>query len=112
MTTKTAERSIEIIFEKGSRERVSGIPANAKITFGPMNPGAKGYPSETALRIYTSQQNQLAVFRNVATFRDLSLGIEREKVHVEKEGEDVYDANGDLKSKAKRRETRTWEVVK
>lgn len=60
---------------------VDNIPATAKITFAKANPAEKGYgDNPMALRIYTSANNQLAVFLNVTDFRDLSLGVRERKV--------------------------------
>lgn len=56
--------------------RIENIPSNAKVTFGPVQPG-KGYPGENALRIYTAASNQLAVVLGVKAFRDASLTITR-----------------------------------
>lgn len=56
--------------------RIENIPHDAKITFGAVQPGK--YPAhEHALRIYTSQTNQLAVIVGVTEFRDESLTITR-----------------------------------
>jgi hypothetical protein len=76
----TEAREILVILKGGKRRRVSNIPANAKITYGPVSPGSR-YPDEqqNALRIYTSQQNQLAVFVGVEKFRDLSIVVQEQK---------------------------------
>lgn len=68
-----------VILNDGTRRQVSEIPADAKVTFGPVSPG-KGFHTENALRIYTSQQNQLAVFVGVKEFRDLSLTIKEQRI--------------------------------
>jgi hypothetical protein len=63
---------------------VEGIPATAKITFAKVNPADKGYGDNLmALRIYTSANNQLAVFLNVTDFRDLSLKVKERKTKTE-----------------------------
>lgn len=92
-TPKT--RSIMVISQTGTAI-VRNIPSTAKITFGPMQPGQKGssYPgTEAVLRIYTSLSNQLAVFRNVLSFRDLSLDVEIEQVDVQ-EASHSHDGPG------------------
>lgn len=66
-------RTIEIHCEDRIYE-VDNIPADAKITYGGLRPDQPGAKTNT-LRIYTSQNNQLAVFRNVEWFRDKSLNI-------------------------------------
>jgi hypothetical protein len=79
----TATRSILLKLSDGSEKIVEGIPAMAKITFGALQPGKDGgYGRQgQALRIYTTTNNQLAVFVGVDWFRDLSLTVkERKKV--------------------------------
>ncbi|MBF9316996.1 MULTISPECIES: hypothetical protein [Mycobacteroides] len=71
-------RTILVILKGGKKRQVSNIPANAKITYGPISPGNWNC-DQNALRIYTSQQNQLAVFVGVEEFRDLSLTIQEQK---------------------------------
>lgn len=73
-------RTIEVTLTGGRKVRVGDIPATAKITYGPVSPGTQRPYGESGncLRIYTSQQNQLAVFINVQEFRDLSLTVERQ----------------------------------
>lgn len=83
MATAAAKtREILVILNGGKRRRVSGIPANAKITYGPVSPGSREYGGRdgNALRIYTTTNNQLAVFVGVQEFRDLSLTVQEQKV--------------------------------
>lgn len=91
MTATKSTRSILIAGMDGSETLVNGIPASAKITFGPVQPGRNGYSSENVLRIYTSQSNQLAVFRNVASFRDLTLDVQVREVIA---SESIEEATG------------------
>lgn len=76
-TVKSAGNSRSILIQRsgGHQQIVSGIPATAKLTFGPVNPGKQGYGAN-CLRIYTAGTNQLAVFTDVAWFRDLSLSVQ------------------------------------
>lgn len=67
-------RSVLIQRRNGQQQIIGNIPANAKITFGDLNPGKPGF-NGTALRIYTTTNNQLATFTEVAWFRDLSLTV-------------------------------------
>lgn len=46
------------------------IPAKARMTFSSFNPGKPGY-GEKCLRVYLTQQNQLACIPNVESFRDI-----------------------------------------
>lgn len=80
MTAAPKTRSI-LVQTGGGRLIVDNIPANAKVTYGPVSPGKpSGYGEGNALRIYTTAGNQLAVFKNVEYFRDLSLNVREEKV--------------------------------
>lgn len=78
-TTPAEPRKILLLLSNGRKRIVSGIPANAKITFGQISPGST-MDRTYGLRIYTSQQNQLAVFSDVKEFQDLSLIVEDECV--------------------------------
>lgn len=74
-------RTILVVLNNNTRRLVSDIPADAKVTFGPVSPGkGGGYGGDNALRIYTSQQNQLAVFVGVKEFRDLALTVKEQQV--------------------------------
>jgi hypothetical protein len=80
---KEETRTIFLRMEQGVTKRISNIPANAKITFGKLQPGSKGdwhNNGGNVLRIYTSGENQLGVFCNVIEFRDESLRVEHKKV--------------------------------
>lgn len=109
MAKESLTRTIEIEFDNDTRERVSGIPSNAKITFGPVTPGAKGW-NGNALRIYTSQQNQLAVFQHVRSFRDLSLTLHKQRVNESKVSETTRDKDG-LRSSSDNEVSYEWETV-
>lgn len=80
--TTAKSREILVILNGGRRRKVLGIPANAKITYGPVSPGSREYGGRdsNALRIYTTTNNQLAIFVGVQEFRDLSLTVQEEKV--------------------------------
>lgn len=77
--TPAEPRKILLLLNDGRKRIVSGIPPNAKITFGQISPGST-MDRTYGLRIYTSQQNQLAVFSDVKEFQDLSLIVEDECV--------------------------------
>ena len=86
-------RTVLVVMNDGSKRRVSDIPKDAKITYGPVSPGKNGYGSENALRIYTSASNQLAVFVGVKEFRDEALTVQTQRVDKKSKssrGEDVY----------------------
>lgn len=71
-------RSILIYLDDGKKVLVEDIPGNAKVTYGKLQPGP--HYSGNALRIYTVESNQLAVFCNVSSFRDLSLTVKEQTV--------------------------------
>lgn len=85
-TAAPKTRSILIEHYDGSKSLVEDIPANAKITLGPVSMGKADYNNrDIALRIYTTAGNQLAVFRNVNSFRDLSLSLKVQQVTTDTE---------------------------
>lgn len=69
-TTDGDVRTYEI--KQGSERFRIDIPANFKVTFGPLTPGSK-FGSAYALRVYESDTKQRAVFVDVTSFRDLSI---------------------------------------
>ena len=79
-TPSTKTRSIEIHTDT-KVILVDNIPKDAKITYGGLRPDQPGSRTNT-LRIYTSQQNQLAVFRDVIWFRDMSLELTERDIKV------------------------------
>lgn len=86
-------RSILITHVNGKRKLVEGVPANAKVTYGPVQPGKNSY-SNNCLRIYTSQSAQLGVFLDVADFRDLSLTVKEQVVKRVAKSDAVLGPNG------------------
>jgi hypothetical protein len=60
------------IRQSSERFRID-IPANWKVTFGPLAPGSKFGSGGYALRVYESETKQRAVFVGVDSFRDLSI---------------------------------------
>lgn len=89
---------------------VEGVPTNARITFGPVQPGKDRYGSENALRIYTSASNQLAVFLNVTSFRDLSLTVKERKTTRKVRSDAVAGPDG-RHSEDSYEETYEWVTV-
>jgi len=67
------------------------VPADARITFGPMM--AKGYGDRLTLRIYEKETRQLAAFVGVETFRDLGLPLER--LVITESGESSWNIDED-----------------
>lgn len=67
-----------LVERKHEKLRVT-VPADWKVTFGPVQPGREGYGGDRgyALRFYETKEKQRAVFTDVVSFRDLSLPVER-----------------------------------
>lgn len=105
----TATRSILVKTRQGDKI-VEGVPGNAKITYGPVQPGSKEYRGgENALRIYTTGNNQLAVFLGVTEFRDLSLTVKGKKVKERQSRKAEAGPNGES-IETEIEESYTWEV--
>lgn len=101
-------RVIRVKLRNGDVIRLGGVPENAKITFAPIQPSKAGYEQKpNALRIYTSGNNQLAVFVDVVEFRDESLWLERQvkdRLHTQTEkdnglGSNVFEVSTDTVEK-------------
>lgn len=96
MPSKTDNRTL-LVNTKKEELRVT-IPADYKVTFGPVQPGSRGYGDEgNCLRIYESETKQRAVFVNVVSFRDLSIPVERRVKRTKEKQKREYDADGNLK---------------
>jgi hypothetical protein len=87
-TTDTDTRTYEIV-QSHERFRID-VPANWKVTFGPLAPGSK-YGGGYALRLYESETKQRAVFVDVTSFRDLS--IPYRKYVKNTKARDAFDKN-------------------
>jgi hypothetical protein len=88
------------------------IPADWKVTFGAFQQGG-GNKYDTgdrsaALRIYESESMQRACFRDVRSFRDLSIPLE--KLVIAKTGEESWedDGEGNASSKHKTTAKKEW----
>ena len=105
---EATSRSILVKTRDGDKI-VEGVPANAKITFGPVQPGKERYNNDNCLRIYTTANNQLAVFLGVSEFRDLSLVVKGRKVKERQTRKAEAGPNGSV-VETDVEETYTWEV--
>lgn len=108
MAATTAVRSVLVKTRDGDKI-VEGVPHNAKITFGPVQPGKDAYGRENCLRIYTTANNQLAVFVGVTEFRDLSLVVKGKKVKERQHRKAESGPNGES-VETEVEETYSWEV--
>jgi hypothetical protein len=84
------------------RQRRLTVPANWKVTFGPLIRASNdmkrgGVGGTLALRFYESESKQRAIFTDVACFRDASLVVE-EKVTKTKKQTLYKDSRGKKKA--------------
>ena len=105
-------RTYEIVRSVGRAPEVIrlDIPADYKVTYGPIQPNGRQSGEGYVLRIYENEKMQRAVFHNVLSFRDLSLSM---KVQVEQEATEenvVLDTNGNAEVQARRQVQKTWEA--
>ena len=110
MATAPKTRSILVNRSHGDPLIIEDIPANARITFGPVTPGGKSYDNPNALRIYTTANNQLAVVLNVTDFRDLSLGVKQRKTTKKVREDAERGPDGEFR-KSDYEETHEWVEV-
>ncbi len=80
----------------GGRMRRITVPADWKVTFGPLvphRPGEKNYDHQKtfALRFYEGKDAQRAIFTDVLSFRDESLKVEERVTKVKQQ---VMNKNG------------------
>lgn len=103
-------RTIIVLLSDGKKRRVSNIPKDAKVTFGPVQPGRNGgYDTANVLRIYTSQSNQLAVFVGVKEFRDLALDVKEYVVARKSKVKSENDGKGKSEYTEEIEEEGTWD---
>lgn len=112
MAASKSSRTLLVKMSDGTQKRVSGIPENAKVTFSKVNPGSeRGFGDPYALRIYTTQSNQLAVFVGVTEFRDLSLAVESRSLTKKTKAKSVHDGDGNVVESQDQFEAEyAWEV--
>lgn len=90
MATKTDDevRTYQIT-TNSERFRVT-VPSDWKVTFGPVAPGVRG-SGDLALRFWEQENKQRAIFRNVVSFRDLSIPFSREV--ISKSGSSAWESS-------------------
>lgn len=100
--SKTTENKTYMVKRRGEELKIT-VPASWKVTYAPIQPGGRGEP---CLRFYESDQKQRAIFTEVQSFVDVSIGVEklvteRKSVDEVKQSEwNQYERNGqDLISK-------------
>ena len=114
--TKTEESKTTYLieFENNNRQRIT-VPSKWKVTFGPLairgaNSGRKvGLQQKMpiALRFYENDNRQRAVFTNVLSFRDMSIGIEEERVDIQQKNGYV-ECDGRKKNVAFQATSKQW----
>jgi hypothetical protein len=83
----TETKTYYIEREGGNDQRVT-VPAHWKVTFGPLNPGAKNAAydqGKPALRFWETKDLQRMVVTNVKSFRDESIVIEEKRTSVKQQ---------------------------
>jgi hypothetical protein len=88
------------------------IPADWKVTYGPVSPGTKGsYGEGNALRIYESDTKQRAIFTGVQSFRDVSIPVQR--LMVKRKGSEEFesDTSGNRRGRTEVVVERKWVSV-
>lgn len=72
----TTETKTYVLSLSNNRQKRITVPANWKVTFGPLVPGGRYEGGQgLALRFYASKDDQRAVFTKVEEFRDTSIPI-------------------------------------
>src|SRR5437016_692292 len=66
--------------QQGRDQKVT-VPADWKVTFGPLSPGSKGESGNAtpALRFYESANKQRMVITQVVSFRDMAIKVEEKR---------------------------------
>jgi len=91
--TKATDDRVLLVRTTDEELRVT-IPADFKVTYGRVQPGARGYDEGYCLRIYESDTKQRAVFVNVVSFRDLSIPVQRRVKTVKNSAKSKRDSKG------------------
>ena len=103
-----------IEFEDGSKKKIT-VPSDWKVTFGPVVVGKNTNHTRgrhageipLALRFYESETKQRAIFTHVASFRDLSINIQEERVQT-KNKTGSMDIDGHRKNVSMRAVVKEW----
>lgn len=109
---QSAEKKTYILnMRDGSRQRIT-VPAEWKLTFGPICPGSKdgslNSSGAIALRLWEgAKENQRAAFTGVESFRDASIEIEEERTQVSEQAVRAKTPLGE-KDIIMRGEVREW----
>lgn len=88
-----SEETRELLIQATTEELLLTVPSKWKITFGMLQPGER-YSEGAVLRIYESDKQQRAVFRNVVSFRDLSMPLKRKLIKEESKSKRKRDNKG------------------
>ena len=85
------------------------IPADWKITFGPLFTSTEKFHSRTpsALRIYETDKMQRAIFTDVVWFRDMSIPVRIKRKDIW-EKQEYIERGGERKQTSQRKTTAKW----
>ena len=107
------EETRTLLIETVREELQLEVPAKWKITFGALQPGqSQSYGRDTngtVLRIYESDKQQRAVFRDVLSFRDLSMPLKRRVVTTKENKKGKHDSKGNAEYEAAVEVDDEWE---
>ena len=89
MTKKLQDKGTKtyiLNLKDGGRQRVT-VPSDWKVSFGALFPSKDSNNGRTALRFWEgAKEHQRAVFADVESFRDTSIGIEEERTETHEQG--------------------------
>lgn len=81
-----ADDKTYILELKNGQQRRVTVPANWKVTFGPLIPGERGGGNGClALRFYETKDKQRAIFTDVKSFRDSEIPILEKRVKTKRQ---------------------------
>ena len=105
---KTETRTL-LIKQSNEAEIQIDIPADWKITFGPLFTSSEKFHSRTpaALRIYETDKTQRAIFTDVIWFRDMSIPIRIKRKDVW-EKQEYTERGGERKRTSQSKATAKW----
>jgi hypothetical protein len=87
------------LVERNNETLMVTVPADWKVTFGPIFTPTKGYGGpENCLRFYEAKDRQRAIFTGVRGFRDTSIPVQKKVVAVKGKTEFAKDHKGEKHS--------------
>lgn len=107
------EQTKTYLVERSKETLLVTVPADWKVTFGPLfTPSKGGYGGPAnCLRFYESKDKQRAIFVDVTGFRDTSIPVKRRVVEVKGKSEFAKNSKGEKHSAEEERDEK-WEEEK